>query len=195
MKEKEEPPSIAKMFMARRIAEFPTLYPCGDQVIFSCVVSTQGRCVWNKKGILEMPEQHYNPKTKKWTKFPLQMPIETAHSLVFSLNKLISPYYDMSGPINKMPENIEGSWLLQISIFLNKWGALSMEDFKAIATTDCLLNYGRRENPHAYSPQREIDDFSQFHKKIPSWKATVASIYHQKMTGKVDPKTFQGVGI
>lgn len=191
----DKPPTIAETFLARRIAEFPTLYPHRDQVIFSSVIGTQGSCYWDKNGCLKQKEQHYNPKTKKYTRYPLQMPMATAYSLLHSFGKPLSMYYNMSGPINQMPVNIEKSWLEEIDSFLYKWGKFSMDDFKLMATNYCLLQYGCRKNPHAYLPERTITDFKQFHANIPKWKAMVESIRFQKQHGKINQKTYQGSAI
>ena len=195
MKENEKIPTVAETFIARRIAEFPTLYRHGDQVIFSCIISTQGSCYWDKNGLLQMDDKHYDPKTKKFTEYPLKMPMKTALSLVHSFGKFMSPYYNMGGPINNMPVNIHDDWLQEISMFLTKWGRFNMEDFTLLATTYCMLHYGVRENPNAGLPQRTIDDFKQFHKRIPSWKAMVDGIYYQKQYNKIDPQTYQGIDI
>jgi len=195
MDDNKEVPTIAKTFIARRIAEFPTLDRHGDQVIFSYVVSTQGSCYWDKTGILRMDDKFYNPKTKKFTSYPLRMPMETAYSLVHSFGKSISPYYNMDGPINKMPVNIEDSWLSEISMFLFRWGKYTMDDFRMMATMHCMLHYGVRENPNAGLPQRTIDDYQKFFNKIPSWKAMVDSIYYQKRYNSIDSRTYQGIDI
>jgi len=191
----EKKHTIAEEFIARRIAEFPTLYHHGDEVIFSNVISTQGSCYWDTDGCLKQGDQYLNPKTKKWGKYPLKIPMETAYSLVYSHGDFFHPYYNMNGPINVMPANVEESWLMEISMFLTKWGNFSMDDFIMIATVQCMLYYGCRSNPNASLPDRTIDDFKQFHRKIPSWRAMVDSIYYQKQYNKVDPTTYQGMGI
>jgi len=195
MKEKEKP-SIAKLFIARRIAEFPTLYAHGDQVIVSDIIGTQGSCYWDKNGLLIHGDQYYHPKKKKHVKnYPLQMPLKTALELVYSGGEVIHPSYNMSGPINKMPLNIEASWLDEISTFLFRWGKYSMNDFKDMAIMHCMLHYGCKSNPNAGLPGRTISDFEQLHKKIPSWNAMVTNIEYQKRYNKIDPKTFMGEDI
>jgi hypothetical protein len=188
-------PTVDDLFIARRIAEFPTLYPHGGQVIFSCVISTMGSCYWDKNGLLQQDDQFYNAKTKKFTKYPLKMPMSTALGLVYDIGQSIHPYYNMNGPINNMPLNIHEDWLTRISCFLTTWGKYTMDDFKLMATHHCLLQYGLRENPNARLQQRRIDDFKQFHKKIPSWKAMVDSIRYQKQYNKIDIRTFQAADI
>ena len=195
MKDEEKIPTIAQLFIARRIAEFPTLYAHGDEVIYSNIICTQGGCEWNKDGLLVQTDQYYHPKKKKFTKYPLRMPMKTALELVYNHGDFIRPYFSMNGPINNMPVNIEDSWLQTISIFLTKWGKWSMEDFTDLAKMQCMLYYGVRENLNGGLPSRTIDDFRQFHKKIPSWKAMVDNIYYQKQYNKIDPKVFQGEGI
>jgi hypothetical protein len=192
---KDEVPSIAKTFIARRIAEFPTLYSHGDQVIFCHLVSNMGSCYWDKNGLLQHGDKHYNPTTKKFTKYPLRMPMETAYGLVASFGKRVHPYYDISGPINNMPANIEESWLEEISHFLYRWSKYSMDDFTMMATMHCMLHYGCKSNPAAGLPGRTINDYALFHKKIPSWQAMVTSIEYQKRFDKVDPKTYMGIDI
>jgi hypothetical protein len=193
--EKKDVPSIATMFIARRIAEFPTLYSHGDQVIYNHVIGREGSSYWDKNGILQNGDSYYNPKTKKFTKYPLKISMEVALKMTHSFGKSLSPYYEMSGPINSMPLNIEDSWLLEIFMFLNKWGKFSIDDFKMMAVMHCMLHYGVKENPNAYLPQRTIDDFTKFHAKIPSWQAEVQRIYHYKQFKRVDPKTYMGIDI
>jgi hypothetical protein len=129
------------------------------------------------------------------TKYPLKMPMSTALGLVYDIGQSIHPYYNMNGPINNMPLNIHEDWLTRISCFLTTWGKYTMDDFKLMATHHCLLQYGLRENPNARLQQRRIDDFKQFHKKIPSWKAMVDSIRYQKQYNKIDIRTFQAADI
>lgn len=191
----KDAPSIAKLWIATRIAEFPTLYSHSDQVIFSYVVGNMGSNSWDENGLLQSGDQHWDATTKQFGAYPLKISIEVALSMAHSFGKRISPYYDMSGPINNMPVNIDDSWLLEISMFLNRWAKFTMDDFKLMATMHCLLHYGMRENPNAGLPARTIADFEQFHKKIPSWQAMVSQIYYQKQYNKVNPATYQGIDI
>ncbi len=196
---KDEKPSIAKLWIARRIAEFPTLYPHSDQVIFSSVIGTQGDTYWDDNGLLQQADMCYKGTVNgkpKWGQYPLQMPMKTALTLAHNHGKSFHPYYNMSGPINKIPVNVEESWLSEISSFLYKWEKFDMDAFRMMATVECMLYYGGlRENPNAGLPNRTISNYEQFHKNIPRWKAIVASVCYQKEYNKVDPKTFQGEGI
>ena len=59
----EPQPTIPQLFIARRIAEFPTLFGHGDQVIYSLVIGNQGGCFWDKNGLLQQGDKSYNSKT------------------------------------------------------------------------------------------------------------------------------------
>lgn len=193
MEKKEH--TIAEQFLARRIAEFPTLYHCNGQVISSCILSTQGSCAWNKVGSIVHHDSHYNERTKKWGRYPLRMPIETAFSLHHSIGKNVHFSYDYEGPINHIPLNAEQSWLKELESFLWTWTKISLDDYKIIAEANCLLYYGIKKNPHAGLPERTIADFALFLKKAPSWQAKLQEVRYYQEHKHIDVRTFQGIDI
>jgi hypothetical protein len=190
---KDTPPTVVDLFVARRIAEFPG--KTGATVMYEHVICGMGDCYWDDNGLLQHSNQHYDPKTKKFTQYPLRMPMETALEMTHIFGHLFTPYYNMNGPINRMPVNIHDEWLLWISIFLDHWGAYTMDDFKLMATVYCLKHYHFQENKNAGLPQRTIDDYQQFFNLIPKWKAMVANIRYQKQYNKIDPATYKMIDI
>lgn len=196
MEEKE--PNVVETFLATKIAEFPTLYSCGDEVMIRCVFEKMGGSFWNKKGLIEQTDLSWDDKKKKYCRYPLQMPMKTALSLVNSnTSKILSfpYYYSQDNPIDCIPLNANDLWLKEIGHFLFKWGNYSLEQFELLAKAQCLINYGMSQNPHAHEPKRTLKNFEEFLKRVPGWKASIANVKYQMEHGKIKPSLYQALDI
>lgn len=192
MKEETTPPTPFQLFAARRIAEFPTLYKNGDDVIACCIFGNRGDSEW-ENGVVVTKDLHYNPKTGRYTKYPLRMPIATAIKLLNSY-KIPSIAWDTGGaraPINNIPKNADESFLEAIEIFLSTWGRASEEDWKAAAKAYSISISGTIRN----ESERKLSDYLSFAKQIPEWRAKVGKVRHFQQHGEIDPRTFMAEGI
>lgn len=181
--------------MARKIAEFPTLYRCSDDVILGCLICGMGGSFWNEKGVIEQSDKCWNSKTKKWVNYPLQIPLSVAADFINDNTNLISAPHSISGPINHIPLNADKSWLQAISVFLFRFQKLSLDDWQLLAKAKCLIHYGVIENPHANQPKRTFENYQAFAEKIPFWYAAIREVEYYQHNGKIDPKVYQGMDI
>lgn len=194
--DKDKPLTPFEKFAARRIAEFPTLYSCADDVIARSILSPMGDCSW-ESGVLKQPNQHYNSKSEKYTQYPLQIPLAAARDM---LNKTKWPSFSFEtgggrAPISNIPKDIDKSYLEAISHFLWKWGRYTLEQWQLVARVKCLMYYQTENNPHAGQPQRDIDDYERFMSFVPKWEAAIREIEYFQRHGEVDARTFQGADI
>lgn len=192
MKEKK-PLSAFEQFAARRIAEFPTLYSDRSDVISNCILGSQGECYW-KDGVLCQPNQNYSKG--KWTKYPLRMPLSTAAEFhQYTAPKIGYDIGNARSPISNLPKDTDKSFLQEIDLFLMRWERLGEAEWKTLATAHCLLVWQIPSNPNAAEPQRTLDNYLNFMRRIPSWRAAIREIEHFQRYGEIDPRTFQGADI
>lgn len=195
MKEEKEPPSKFKVWAATRIAEFPTLYHCPEDVISDCILSNRGDCTW-KDGVIALGDQHYDKASKKWGPYPLTMPLETA--LGFHQYKLPDIPWDFGSaraPISNIPNDADKSFLDAIDMFLFRWEKLKEEDWKTLATAYCLIMYGRASNEHAGEPDRKLTDYLRFMKAIPEYRARIRAVEYFQTYKAPHPDTYIGMHI
>lgn len=195
MKTEPAPPTNAfKLFAARRIAEFPTLYVCPDDVIASNILGSQGDCYWFG-GILKQPNYHQT-KSKRWVKYPMRMPLKTAAEM--HANKFPSFAFNTgsgNAPISKLPNDCDKSYLEAISHFLWKWGRITKEQWELVARVKCIMYYGMESNPNAGEPSRTIEDYERFLSFVPKWEAAIRQVEYFQQHGKIDARTFQAIDI
>ena len=181
-------------FVARRIAEFPTLYKCATDVITNCILGSRGDCFW-KDGVLVQPNQHWNGKHQ--TQYPLRMPLKTAAEMHSYKAPRFS--YDTGSnaraPIENIPRNAAKSFLDEIDSFLYKWGRFGRDEWQAISTAYCITMWGVAVNKHASEPERSMDGYERFMKAAPKWRATIREIEHFQEHGEIDIRTFQAENI
>lgn len=192
---KKEPLTPFEEFVARRVAEFPTLYKGPGDVITNCILGTQGECFW-KDGVLHQGDQHWDEKKKKWTQYPKRMSLEVARE--FHSYKMPTIPYNVGhaqAPISQIPKDADKSYLQGIGIFLYVWSELTDEDWQLLAKAKCLIVYQRQSNEAAGEPNRTLENFRKFAKQIPEWRARIHAVEHFQHYGEADPKTYQGLDI
>ena len=192
----DKPLTPFEEFVVRRIAEFPSLYHSKNDVISQCILGSQGDCRW-ENGVLVQPDQHYDPKTKEWTQYPLEISLKAAKDMhAYSWPKLS---YDVGrnarAPIENLPNDAEKSYLMEISIFLSSWSELSDEDWEILAKAKCLVLWHRSYNEHAGEPRQTLENFLKFKEMIPKWEAAINEVYYFQRYGHIDPRTFMGADI
>lgn len=181
-------------FAAKRIAEFPALYSCKEDVIAECILDSMGDCYW-ENGVLAVPNQHLR-RDGKWTQYPLRMPLKTANELYcYKIPTIGWNMGNAQSPIAKLPKDANASFLEAIDLFLSKWERLGEAEWNALAVAHCIVLYGVAANPHAYEPQRTLKNYLEFMKKIPHWRAMIRAVEHYQEHGEEDPAVFQAAFI
>lgn len=188
--------NVANQFIALRIAEFPSLYKNSNQVLLRCVFENQGSPEWDENGLLVQTDQHYNEKTKRWGKYPLRMPIDTAFDLINPCDFIVPNAYSYNGPISRLPNNCHPDWLNAIDLFLFGYREFGPEQINHLSIGKCMMQYsGLSSNPAAAEPDRTITNFTNFVKRIPDWRAQIENIEFIQRNGYENATRFLGEGI
>lgn len=193
---RSEKENVAEEFIINRMREFPTLYPHSYAVISNNILGTCGDLFWNEKGLIEMGDQDWDNESKKWVPYPKEISREVAQSLYLHYQgKFISIHDNLRGPINNIPDNAHPDWLHEIDMFLYHFERYKEEDVINLGRMKCFLHYNMYENKNAGEPERTIENYMAFLKRIPSWRAKIREIEYLQYYGKLDPATFQGMYI